>query len=334
MVIDGRDRADRLLALAVRLLPPGRRDWGRAMCAESAAIEPGRERRHHTLGCLRVVLAQPAALRAIGYPLFGVTVLAGVLRWSGGISFAPLRWGVVGVVALLLSVAAWGRRPGVLGPVDAGRAPRALRAGGGVLVGALAATFASTAGSHGSPRDQAVFGLPIFTVVLTACLLGLLTVTAERTEVSGRALGTSAAVSLAAAGWWLISQVALPPMPAGVGGTVVVTGFGIATVVYVGARRDDGAQETLLAALCVPVLTPLLVFAQVLVLSGYGPAWLIPDLVPAAISPADDLENSRIEVQDPYVALLFLAGLAALILTVTSLASRRPAGSEDAEVAG
>src|SRR5204862_512187 len=70
---------DRLLALAVRLLPPARRDWGHAMLAESAAIDSAPERRRHVLGCLRVVLAQPPALRAIGYPLLGLALLAGVL---------------------------------------------------------------------------------------------------------------------------------------------------------------------------------------------------------------------------------------------------------------
>ena len=59
------------------------------------------------------------------------------------------------------------------------------------------------------------------------------------------------------------------------------------------------------------------------VLSGAGPAWLIPDLVPMAISPADDVANSRIEINDPYVALLFPAGLTALPLTVVSIATRR-----------
>jgi hypothetical protein len=65
----------------------------------------------------------------------------------------------------------------------------------------------------------------------------------------------------------------------------------------------------------------------VLLLSSYGPAWLIPDLVPAALSPADDLANSRVEIQDPYVAMLFLA---ALVLTIASITGRRPAANTNA----
>jgi hypothetical protein len=192
------------------------------------------------------------------------------------------------------------------------------------VVGALAVAFATSVGTHGSPREQATFGLPIFMLVLTFCLLAVLTLTAERTGVSGPALATGALTSLGVAGWWLAVQFAFPPIPASIGGAVVATGFGIGAVVFLGARRDDGAQETLLAVFGVAAVTPLLIFAELLVLSDYAPARLIPNLVPAALSPADNLANSRIEVQDPYVALLLLAGLAAIALTAAGLAGRRP----------
>ena len=87
------------------------------------------------MGCVRVVLVQPPVVRAIGYPLLGVAILAAVLRWSGGIAYAPLRWAVVATIALMLAVAWLGRLPGVLGPVGAGRTARAVRASGCLLVG-------------------------------------------------------------------------------------------------------------------------------------------------------------------------------------------------------
>jgi hypothetical protein len=62
-------------------------------------------------------------------------------------------------------------------------------------------------------------------------------------------------------------------------------------------------------------------------LSSYGPARLIPDLVPAALTPADDLANSRIEIQDPYVALLFLSCLLAFALSAACVVTRRPTPS-------
>jgi hypothetical protein len=317
------DGADRLLALVVRLLPAGRRDWGRAMRAESAAIEPGHERWVHTLGCVRVVLAQPAVVRAVGYPLAGVAVLVAVLRWSDWIPYGPLRWGVVATVALLLGVAWSGRRPGVLGPVSQGRVARAVRAGGCLLVGGMTATFASAVGNHGPLDDQARTGVPIFATLLTSYLVGFLALTAHRTAASGRALAAGVVASFAAAGVWLGMQFAFPPLPVNVGGSVVAVGFAVAAVVLVGARQEGSAQNTRLAALCVTMLGPLLVFVAVLVLSNYGPAWLIPDLAPAALSRADDLAGSRTEVQDPYVAMLLLACVSAVVLTVASIAGRR-----------
>ncbi len=295
------------------------------MQAESAVIEPGRERWVHAMGCLRVVLAQPAVLRAIGYPVLAVAMLAGVLRWSGGIAYAPLRWGVVAAVTLLLCVAWWGRRPGVLGPVGASRTARAVRAGGCLLVGGMTAAFASAVGTHGPPDEQARDGVPLFAILLTSYLVGFLALTAHRTAATGRALVTGVGAAFAATGIWLALQFAFPPLPANIGGSLLAMTLAIAAVVLVATKLGSGARDTLLAALCVSLLTPLLVFVGVALASNYGPAWLIPDLVPMALSPADDLANSRIEIQDPYVAMLFLACLSALVLTVASVAGRRTA---------
>ncbi|WP_327001270.1 hypothetical protein OHA72_39950 [Dactylosporangium sp. NBC_01737] len=311
-----------LLTLVVRLLPAGHRDWGRAMLAETAAVPPGRERWTHALGCVGAVLSLPPVLRAIGYPLVALAVLAAVLQWSAGIAYGPLRWGVVGIIALLQVVALWGRRAGVLGPVGDGRTARAVRAGGCLFVAAATATFAAAAGTHGPPQEQARFGVPIFAVFLTSYLVGFLAVTARRTAVTGRALAVGVAAAFAATGIWLVLQFAFPPLPTNVGGAVFTIGCGVAAVTVVLSRADRW-RDTLLAALCASMLAPLLVFTAVVLTSSYGPARLIPDLVPAALTPADDLANSRIEIQDPYVAMLFLACLAALVLTVASATAGR-----------
>ncbi|MEV4514422.1 hypothetical protein AB0K00_36355 [Dactylosporangium sp. NPDC049525] len=314
--------ADLLLAVVARLLPPGRRDWGRAMRAETAAVPPGRERWMHALGCASTVLAQPAVLRTIGYPLAALAVLAGVLQWSASIAYAPLRWGLVGLIALLHVVALVGRRPGVLGPVGDGRAARAVRAGGCLFIAVMTASFVARLGTHGPPDEQARFGVPIFAVFLTSYLIGLLAFTARRTAVTGRALATGVAASLAAAGIWVACQFVFPPVPANVGGAVFTIGCGVAAVILV-LSRAGRRRDTLLAALSVSMLAPLLVFTGVVLVSSYGPARLIPALVPAALTPADRLANSRIEIQDPYVAMLFLACLAAVVLAVASLVAGR-----------
>jgi hypothetical protein len=313
---------DALLALVVRLLPARHRDWGRAMRAETAALPSGRERWTHALGCAGAVLAQPAAVRAVGYPLAAVAVLAAVLGWSAGITYGPLRWGLVGLIALLHLVALWGRRPGLLGPVGDGRAARALRAGGCLFIAAMTASFVARMATHGPPDEQASFGVPIFAVFLTSYLVGLLAFTARRTAVPGRAIATGAAASLAVAGVWVACQFVFPPVPTNVGGAIFTIGCGAAAATLAVAGRGR-SRDTLLSALSVGLLAPLLVFAAVVLVSSYGPARLIPELVPAALTPADRLANSRIEIQDPYVAMLFLACLGAVVLTVASLAAGR-----------
>ena len=66
-----RDLADRYLACVVRLLPAARREWGRAMRAELAAIDDAAERRRFALGCTRVVLRPTAGPRALGVASLG-----------------------------------------------------------------------------------------------------------------------------------------------------------------------------------------------------------------------------------------------------------------------
>jgi len=307
--------ADRLLALVVRLLPPSRAEWGRAMRAEAAAIEPGAERWRHATGCARAVLTLPVVARALGYALLGVAALAAVRSWSAGIAYAPLRRGLLTAAALLLA-AAWAGR--WIGPVAPGRAARAVRAGACGLIGAVAAAFAVVVAVSAAPREQALAGVPVMTAMLLTHLAGLLALTSARAGATARDLGIAVAASVAAAAWWPAVQLLVPPVPGHAGGAIVVTGFGIAAAGYL-------ARNRLQAALCVATVTPLLLFTQVLLLSRYGPAWLLPDLMPAALTPAADLAGSRIEVVDPYVALPFLAGLAALTLTLAVVAPGPPA---------
>ena len=66
------DAAARMLARAVRLLPPGRRDWGAAMQAELDALTEPDERRRFAIGCVAAVGSRPAVWRRIGYALLPV----------------------------------------------------------------------------------------------------------------------------------------------------------------------------------------------------------------------------------------------------------------------
>jgi hypothetical protein len=326
----GRDGADRLLDGAVRLLPAGRREWGRAMRAELARLVPDGDRRRFALGCVRVVATQPSTLRGARHLMLMAGVVVTILVWSGTIGYAPLRWGLVAGTLVLVAVSWLGRRPGMLGPVGDDAAARLVRTAGYLLVGGMGLGFLASVSGHGNPDQQARFGVPLFTVVLTTCLLGFLAVTAHRCAATPRVLTAAAVAGAAAAALWSVAVVTVPPIPPSTAGALVLTVAAAIGAASANAGRRGRNEHRLLAATCAACLAPLLIFMLVLVLSSYGPPGLIPDLAPAALTPADDLAQSRSEVVDHYLALLFMGGLLAGILGVASIAAgRRPAAQLD-----
>ncbi|MBB5874465.1 hypothetical protein F4553_007899 [Allocatelliglobosispora scoriae] len=318
-----RDAASILLDAAIRLLPPSRRDWGRAMRAELAELAPGPDRRSFARGCVRVIATQPATLRHAGYSLLMLAALATVAVWSTRIAYAPLHWGMVALVTLLVAVSWLGRRPGLLGPVRDDGPARLVRAGGYLLVGAMTAGFVASAATKGNAVEQAAYGVPIFAVALTSYLLGFLALTAHRTAATARVLVTGAGAGTAAAALWTVLAFAVPPIPTEVGLALVLTLIATALAAGGNAGHRGSPAHALLAGLSAGMVSALLIFVSVVVLSSYGPDSLIPNLVPAAITPADNLANSRIEIQDPYVAMLFVSSLLAIVLTAAGLATRR-----------
>jgi hypothetical protein len=272
---------------------------------------------------------QPAVLRRVGYPLLMIGALVAVLVQTRGIGYAPLRWGVVAVVANLVAVAWWGRRAGPLGPVRSSRAAQLVRAGGYLLVGGLTVAFAGSAGTHGPAVEQARSGVPVFAVLLTSYLVGLLALTARRCAATGRVLVSGVGAGVAAAGLWLAAVLVAPPIPVDVTAALVLVAVAMAVAGVVNAGRRGGSAPAVLAALAAGTLALLLIFVAVGLLSSFGPATVIPRLVPTALSPADDLANSRHEIQDPYVALLVLAALTAILLSIASLAATRRIATVD-----
>ena len=89
-----RDRARSLVALAARLLPAQRRDWGQAMLAEFDAIQGRWGRWRFALGCARVALVAP---RQAGGP--ALLVRAGVLAGAAAVG--------LGIYALAPAMAAF-----------------------------------------------------------------------------------------------------------------------------------------------------------------------------------------------------------------------------------
>ncbi len=318
----GRDPASWLLAGAARLLPPARGEWGRAMRAELAGIESGQARWRFALGCIRVVASQPAVLPGIGYPLLMAGVLVAVVTWTDTVAYAPLRWALVALVSILVAIAWLGRRAGMLGPVGKGWAARLVRAGGYLLVGVTTLGVVVFMESASNPSEKAGNGVPILAVVLTSYLLGFLTVTAHRSAATGRVLTTGAGLGVAAAAVWLVAVLAAPPIPPSVAAALALIAAAITAAAFANAGRRGSTDYSLLAALCAGTVAALLIVILVAVLANYGPPSLIPDLAPAALTPAADLAQSRIEIEDPYVAVLFLGCLLAAILSITTIVTR------------
>ena len=124
---------ERLLSAAVRFMPAERRQWGRAMRAELAAIEEPADRWSFAWGCLRA----SHLLRGVLHLLVVLGVLGALLSWIATADYPPLVW-ILSVVATVLAAVCWqGRRAGMLGPTGDGVAAWLLRVGGYLVAAAV-----------------------------------------------------------------------------------------------------------------------------------------------------------------------------------------------------
>jgi hypothetical protein len=265
-----------------------------------------------------VVATRPGVWRRFGYPLLMVGVLVVTVTWTAEIGYAPLHWGLVGLVGTLVLLAGLGR-VGPLGPVGDGLAARGVRAGGYLLLGTMA-TEAVLSMGHKDNHDVA--GVPVFTVMFAGYLLGLLALTAQRSAATAQTLITGVAGGAAATAGWTAVVVLFPPIPASPALAVLLTAAGMGAAAW-SAGHYGGVRGGLLAALAAGSTGALLILNAGTLLTTFGPARLIPDLAPRALTPADQLANSRIEIHDQYLWLLLIGWLIAVGQCVVSLATRR-----------
>ncbi|WP_433365899.1 hypothetical protein ACQPZX_36725 [Actinoplanes sp. CA-142083] len=301
-----RDAAGRALAVAVQLLPPEQREWGMAMRAELDAVTQRDERRRFATGCVAAIATRPAVWRRVAYALLPASVVAYVVLWSATIDWAPRRWGVVVFAAVLAVVAELGV-VGPLGPVAPSRAARFARAFGYLLVGALAVEL-DVSIAHKDNND--LTGVPVLSVVLAVYLAATLAMTGRRARATSRSLLLGLAGGTTAAAAWALVVLLAPPIPPGPGFAAALTAAGMALTILLTPRRDPMAA--LRAALIAGTTGALLIFNAVVILSSFGPPDLIPSLAPHALTPADQLTNSRIELVDPYLWLLLLGWFVAV----------------------
>lgn len=311
------DTAERLLAAAVRLLPPPSRDWGAAMLAELSGIEAPRERWRFAAGCIQAVATRPAVVRRAVSALLPAALVALVVQWSTTVDYAPRRWGLVALAATLAVVATLGQ-VGPLGPVGQSRTARLVRAAAYLLVGPLALEAALFMAHQ--PNDD-LAGVPVFTVLFTGYLTGALAMTAHHSAATPRALITGLAAGAAAAAAWTAKVLLAPPIPPHAALAVVLAALGMAAAALAASRYGDTATARL-AALSAGTTAVLLILNMVTLLSTLGPARLIPHLAPPALGPAEQVANSRTEVHDGYLWLLLLGCLIALVQSTVSLAAR------------
>jgi hypothetical protein len=319
------DGATLLLSIAIRLLPPARRDWARAMRAELAGIETGRDRWSFALGCAGSVLRQPIVMRSLAYSVLMVGAVAVTVVWTASVAYATVRWGVVAVVGVLIAVAWLGRVSSPLGPVGESRTARFVRGAGSVLVAVVAVGLIAEVSRSGLQLEDAEAQVPFLGAILLCYLVGFVAVTANRSAANAWTLQTGAGAGVGGALLWLGMVVVSPPIPYSIQLALYIL---VATMGVAALLTWRQPSSGLLAALTAGSVTTLMVLIELVLLSSYAPASMIPDLARAAVTPADDLAQSRREVQDPYVAMMVIGAVIALALGLASIALRREVDDE------
>ncbi|WP_157437104.1 hypothetical protein [Actinoplanes subtropicus] len=329
----GRDGPARLLGAAVRVLPAGRRDWGRAMQAELAAIEDPADRRGFAWGCLRAAAVEFHLLRGALHVLAVLAVAGTLVAWAATVNEPPLAWMLSTVVSLLAVVCWAARKAGMLGPTDDGVAAWLLRGGGyliAVAVAAVALAHSHPATLEAADAGSAVLGL---STIGAGFLVGVVSVAGRRSAATARVLITGVGSALAATAGWLLVVLLAPPIPATVGWALAATAVAAVLAVLANAGESSTIQACLLAGLIATAATMALIFGSVELLAHLGPDRLIPDITPAAL-PGQHISESRTEIVDPYVLILFLAGAAATVLGLAAVATRRPVAGSSRSVTG
>lgn len=277
----GQDSTGRVLGAAVRLLPPGRRDWGEAMRAELACLGTPAERRDFTLGCLRAVFASYALTAAVRYAL----VVAGTVAFTAASGMTGAIRAEIVLCGLLVPLVLWrlGRGDGGLGTVGASRAARAGRR---VQLLLAALGLAGAAGFlAGVVPPEGVPVVVVALVVLMVVLAGHVSIGLALTSAASRARPATAALSTAfglacGAGWCVVMPfnrpLALPEgWRAGTAIGVVLIAVVLPAVASVAAVRASGdADQGRLAGLGTASVAALVVLA-----SGAGTIWLLPSVM-------------------------------------------------------
>jgi WD40 repeat protein len=337
----GRDGARALLAVAVWLLPAGRREWGQAMRAELACISSASARWGFAVGCLRAAVWPGQLMRAGRYAVVvaGAVGLATLSRITGVFRVEVIGLGLVAPPVL----GRLGRGAGLLGAVGASRAARAGRYICLVVVAACLVVavenMAFTMPREGAGADPfgAAFGLAIVVVFLIGfTALGLAVTSAASgvatvTLAAGGGFGASAGLAwcvlmpfnqtLSAPGPWRAAAYAVAL-------AMVVVGAPTAAAVMA-ARRSGDTRQGVYAGALTGALAALVIMA-----GGWSTVWLLPQLLDSSLldkgplwRPPDVVE----QVVPSYLIVLVLAPLLGAVLGWLAAVAAAPGTSAPAD---
>ncbi len=314
-----RDLARRALAIAVRVLPGDRREWGEAMLAELAAIDERRARRRHALGCTRAVLLDRGSLRVVGVYLVALTY--GVMAVSLAIAstHAGMRIERTAFVAVL-GILAWaGRRHEPLGPVADPPIARHVRGCGYIVVGICVTGFLSRR------HHDDIAGELVAAIAVAAYLVAVLVVTARRTAASALTLRRATGIAAGALTTWWIAMLLVPSVRAHPAWALLTVLTAILSGLLMPGLLGWTDRQALVAGITAGVATCMLIFVAVIGTYAAFPR-LVPDVAgptdAGGLTPAARAQTNQAESQDPYVAELLLGALLSATL-IAGLATTR-----------
>ncbi|MEV4624498.1 hypothetical protein AB0J74_38045 [Asanoa sp. NPDC049573] len=209
----------------------------------------------------------------------------------------------------------------MLRPGDAWTARLVRLACCGVLAGTVAGIVAGIA-SSANPGQKLREGGWILTLLIGTYLFGFLAVTSRRCAATTRVLLIGGGAGLAIVAAAAVLMFAAPPVPRSVGPAVLLVALGALGAAALAQRPHDD-RAAALAGLFAATVGALGIVILVDVIASAGPADLIPLVVPVTLPPAVQVSESRIELVDPYIALLFLGALVSGFLGAAALGTRR-----------
>ena len=306
------DMARRLLALAIRMLPAHRREWGRAMQAELDHLDKPAARRRFALGCLRVAVGRRATLRAV---LFLTVALAGLgmaLVWATGIADPGVRAEAVVLVVILALCGGLGLGAGWFGPVGKVRSAHWVRAIGSATVGVIALFFIGSnrfplGEQHADPGGWWIAGLAV-----TSYLVTTMVVTTHTSPVRAAVLTRSLLLGCGVACTWWTAMLVIPAVRAQHEWAALAVLAAMLVAGGLAASKHDSAVQGLFAVLLSGIVSCMLLFVAAVVTYAVAPG-LVPDVagqLSDGLTAADRVVTNRIESTDPYIGQLLLGGAA------------------------